>query len=166
MCTCFYLQNGSLCALVGCKISKVMIFGSFVCFPAILYILLRSLWPGSLVNRASDSGSEGRGFDSHPGHNKKGSIRIYRCFLLFIKDFLENFVCCLIEVIDTLFDIRNRVVPVVFIFDGEYTFEFLSFQFFQHPFYIQYAGTPYHIMLFLFAFCLRQSIWSNPSRRQ
>ena len=40
----------------------------YICFPAILYLLLHRLWPGSLVNRASDSGSEGRGFESLPGH--------------------------------------------------------------------------------------------------
>ena len=33
-------------------------------------LLLRILkkWPRSLVNRASDSGSEGRAFESHRGH--------------------------------------------------------------------------------------------------
>ena len=34
----------------------------------ILFILLQSFWPRSLVNRASDSGSEGRAFESHRGH--------------------------------------------------------------------------------------------------
>ena len=32
------------------------------------YTFASQLRPGSLVNRASDSGSEGRGFESHPGH--------------------------------------------------------------------------------------------------
>ena len=34
----------------------------------IFYTFASQLRPGSLVNRASDSGSEGRGFESHPGH--------------------------------------------------------------------------------------------------
>ena len=35
-------------------------------------LLLRHLkkWPRSLVNRASDSGSEGRAFESHRGHEE------------------------------------------------------------------------------------------------
>ena len=37
----------------------------------IFYTFASQLRPGSLVNRASDSGSEGRGFESHPGHKQK-----------------------------------------------------------------------------------------------
>ena len=36
--------------------------------PGFFILLPPHLRPGSLVNRASDSGSEGRGFESHPGH--------------------------------------------------------------------------------------------------
>ena len=38
--------------------------------PGFFILLPPHLRPGSLVNRASDSGSEGRGFESHPGHKK------------------------------------------------------------------------------------------------
>ena len=36
--------------------------------PGFFILLSPHLRPGSLVNRASDSGSEGRGFESLPGH--------------------------------------------------------------------------------------------------
>ena len=36
--------------------------------PGFFILLPPHLRPGSLVNRASDSGSEGRGFESHRGH--------------------------------------------------------------------------------------------------
>ena len=39
--------------------------------PGFFILLSPHLRPGSLVNRASDSGSEGRGFESHPGHEGK-----------------------------------------------------------------------------------------------
>ena len=44
--------------------------------PGFFILLSPHLRPGSLVNRASDSGSEGRGFESHPGHyiRKKGDV--------------------------------------------------------------------------------------------
>ena len=38
--------------------------------PGFFILLPPHLRPGSLVNRASDSGSEGRGFESHPGHTR------------------------------------------------------------------------------------------------
>ena len=53
------------------KRKNVKTHPQYICFPPILYLLLPRLWPGSLVNRASDSGSEGRGFESLPGHNEK-----------------------------------------------------------------------------------------------
>ena len=43
--------------------------------PGFFILLPPHLRPGSLVNRASDSGSEGRGFESHPGHYiRKGDV--------------------------------------------------------------------------------------------
>ena len=49
-------------------------FSLIICISRISCLLLHVIWPGSLVNRASDSGSEGRGFDSHPGHTRKSLI--------------------------------------------------------------------------------------------
>ena len=46
-------------------------FSLIICISRISCLLLHVIWPGSLVNRASDSGSEGRGFDSHPGHKER-----------------------------------------------------------------------------------------------
>ena len=34
------------------------------------FVIAFRKWPRSLVNRASDSGSEGRAFESHRGHMK------------------------------------------------------------------------------------------------
>ena len=50
--------------------------------PGFFILLSPHLRPGSLVNRASDSGSEGRAFESHRGHRKILDK------LLVIKDFL------------------------------------------------------------------------------
>ena len=51
--------------------------------PGFFILLPPHLRPGSLVNRASDSGSEGRGFESHPGHKKSLVIaRLLRIFCL------------------------------------------------------------------------------------
>ena len=51
--------------------------------PGFFILLSPHLRPGSLVNRASDSGSEGRGFESHPGHKKSlVIIRFPRIFCL------------------------------------------------------------------------------------
>lgn len=48
----------------------IELFVKCIWFTRKLFLLLRSLWLGSLVNRASDSGSEGRGFESLPGHKE------------------------------------------------------------------------------------------------
>lgn len=53
--------------------------------PGFFILLPPHLRPGSLVNRASDSGSEGRGFDSHPGHyisKKEGILFKVSLFLI------------------------------------------------------------------------------------
>ena len=66
------------------KIDKTL--RPFVWFLPILYLLLPRLWPGSLVNRASDSGSEGRGFESLPGHGLKYFCK-WRCLFLEVSPF-------------------------------------------------------------------------------
>ena len=63
------------------KRKNVKTHPQYICFPPILYLLLPRLWPGSLVNRASDSGSEGRGFESLPGHNKKAMSYVVAFFV-------------------------------------------------------------------------------------
>lgn len=53
--------------------------------PGFFILLSPHLRPGSLVNRASDSGSEGRGFESHLGHyirKKRGYYLKYPLFLI------------------------------------------------------------------------------------
>ena len=69
MLKCVAKYQNLCCRAEKRKIDKTL--RPFVWFLPILYLLLPRLWPGSLVNRASDSGSEGRGFESLPGHNKK-----------------------------------------------------------------------------------------------
>lgn len=62
----YYLQIGSI------NLTNAFILSFFkqsLYYWWIMFTFAR-LWLGSLVNRASDSGSEGRGFDSHPGHIK------------------------------------------------------------------------------------------------
>ena len=56
--------------------------------PGFFILLPPHLRPGSLVNRASDSGSEGRGFESHPGHYKRGDT------LNSIPSFLYSMLIC------------------------------------------------------------------------
>ena len=55
--------------------------------PGFFILLSPHLRPGSLVNRASDSGSEGRGFESHRGH------KVNPCKLNTYEDFFCNRVC-------------------------------------------------------------------------
>ena len=58
--------------------------------PGFFILLSPHLRPGSLVNRASDSGSEGRGFESHPGH-KKSLVIVGFPRIFCLCDFKENY---------------------------------------------------------------------------
>ncbi len=61
---CYYLQNG----IYERCCTFILSFLIFLLYYWYIMLTFARLWLGSLVNRASDSGYEGRGFDSHPGH--------------------------------------------------------------------------------------------------
>ena len=67
---------------------------------------------------------------------------------------LQDFVCNFIEFLDAKLNIRNGVIPVILVFNGEITFELLFFQDFEHVFDAQATFTPNGVFLPSNAFLL------------